>query len=106
MYKKSVLVVMVLAVLGLAALAGAVPAEKTLTFEDNPKGMVTFDGAMHADAGKLCGDCHKEGVFPTMKKDAVKIMMSEINMGRQCGNCHNGSVTFSSVENCDRCHKK
>jgi c(7)-type cytochrome triheme protein len=106
MYKKGIFTVMALVVLGLAALAGAVPVDKELTFEDSPMGEVTFGGKMHADSGNLCSDCHKEGVFPTMKKGAVKIRMSEIDMGRQCGICHDGSITFSSVGNCDRCHKK
>lgn len=83
----------------------AVPPGKTVDW-DNPAGKVVFDGKVHADKGLKCNDCHTK-VFP-MKKGGSKFTMKEMNEGKGCGTCHNGTKAFktSDAANCAKCHKK
>lgn len=86
----------------------AVPPGRTLewTGAKGSPGKVVFDGKVHADKGLKCNDCHTK-IFP-MKKGATKITMADINAGKNCGECHNGTKAFKSSDeaNCARCHKK
>jgi c(7)-type cytochrome triheme protein len=43
-----------------------------------------------------------------MKKGADAITMKDINEGKFCGHCHNGTKAFSTKEaaNCSKCHQK
>jgi c(7)-type cytochrome triheme protein len=82
--------------------AMAVPAGKTAEWETSA-GKVVFDAKKHADAGNKCNDCHPK-VFQ-MKKDADKITMKDINEGKFCGTCHNGTKAFKATE-CAKCHTK
>ncbi|MBI5586795.1 MAG: hypothetical protein HY889_00335 [Deltaproteobacteria bacterium] len=50
-----------------------------------------------------CKACH-QGLF-TMKRGVNAITQANITEGRQCGACHNGTVSFSAKENCERCHR-
>ena len=83
----------------------AVPPGKSAVY-DTPMGKVTFDGKVHADAGLKCPDCHTK-IFQ-MKKDAGKMKMADINAGKGCGTCHNGTKAFKTNDpkNCTKCHKK
>ncbi len=85
--------------------ATAVSPGKTLEFKDGSAGKVVFSGKTHADAGERCRDCHP-GIFQ-MRKGSVRITMAEMNAGKNCGMCHNGTKAFKSGEpaNCKRCHK-
>ena len=50
-----------------------------------------------------CYACH-ETLF-AMKQGANNVTMDEINEGRSCGACHNGTVAFTpSFSNCGSCH--
>ncbi len=79
------------------------------------QGKVIFDGNKHMKAGLKCPDCHPK-LFgpPKMGKPKVKMTMDEINAGKFCGQCHNGTtkvkdkVVFSSKDekNCAKCHTK
>lgn len=89
-----------------AVVAFAVPQGKTLEFTGSPMGTVIFDGSVHAKATSSCKDCHKADMFPEMKKGASPITMKDIQDGKLCGSCHNGTVTFNVTANCGRCHKK
>jgi c(7)-type cytochrome triheme protein len=42
-----------------------------------------------------------------MKKGA-QIKMADLNAGKLCGECHNGTKAFktSDAANCGKCHKK
>lgn len=86
--------------------AMAVPPGKTVEYAGGGAGKVVFDGKIHADKGLKCNDCHTK-IFQ-MKKGAAKITMAEINAGKQCGECHNGTKAFkaSDAANCAKCHKK
>jgi len=104
--KANTIFMLLAAVLLLADTALAVPSGRILEFSDNPMGKVVFDGKIHKDAGLVCKDCHKEGMFPKMKQGTVKITMEEIYAGRLCGVCHNGKRAFGTEGNCSRCHVK
>ena len=101
------LVVMIVALLfASSGVVLAVPADKTLKFNDSPMGVVMFDGTIHKEAGVKCKECHNGEVFPKMKQGTVKITMDDIYAGKLCGVCHNGKRAFDAQSNCDRCHVK
>ncbi len=95
----------ILGVLMVSGNALAVPASKTLDW-DSPEGKVTFDGKIHADKGLKCNACHTK-IFK-MKKGTAVMKMADINSGKFCGECHNGTKAFKTQEkdNCGKCHKK
>ncbi len=86
--------------------AMAVPPGKTAEFKGGALGKVTFDGKTHADKGLKCNDCHTK-IFQ-MKQGSAKMKMADINAGKFCGECHNGTKAFktSDAANCTKCHKK
>ena len=90
----------------LSSSALAVPPGMKNEYAGGGLGKVTFDGKTHADAKKVCNDCHPK-VFQ-MKKNSTKITMAEINSGKQCGTCHDGKTAFKAGDpaNCTTCHKK
>ncbi len=106
MKKFLVLALIVVVTFALAMTAFAVPAGKTVEFEGKGAGKVVFDGKTHAEKGLKCADCHP-AVFK-MKKGADTITMKDINEGKFCGTCHNGTKAFSAKDaaNCGKCHKK
>ena len=84
--------------------AMAVPPGKTVEYATSA-GKVVFDGKVHADKGLKCNDCHTK-IFQ-MKK-AAKMTMADMNGGKYCGECHNGTKAFATKDaaNCGKCHKK
>ena len=102
-------ITVILAILIAVAFVGnvmAVPAGKTVEFPGGDSGKVVFDGKVHADKGLKCNECHPK-IFQ-MKKGSTKMTMAEINAGKFCGECHNGTKAFKTSEatNCAKCHKK
>ena len=100
---------MVLAVIIAVAFVGgamAVPSGKTAEFAGGTQGKVVFDGKVHADKGSKCADCHPK-LFQ-MKKESTKMTMADINGGKFCGACHDGTKAFKASDeaNCAKCHKK
>lgn len=107
MKRLFVLALALVASLAIAVSAFAVPAGRKIEFEaKGGPGKVIFDGQMHAGKGLKCSECHP-GVFK-MKKGADAITMKDINEGKFCGTCHNGTKAFSAKDatNCGKCHKK
>ncbi len=97
----------VLSVLLLVAFAGTVMAVapgKTVEYEGGGAGKVVFSGDVHKV--NKCNDCHTK-IFQ-MKKGSTKITMADMNAGKNCGECHNGTKAFKSSDaaNCGKCHKK
>jgi len=86
--------------------AFAVPAGKTVDFAGGAAGKVVFDGKIHADKGLKCADCHPANF--KMKKGGDVIKMADMNAGKNCGACHNGTKAFATKDaaNCAKCHKK
>ncbi len=101
----TVLLLTVLIAVAFVGSAMAVPPGKTVEFAGGGMGKVVFDGKVHADKGLKCNDCHTK-IFP-MKK-GTKITMADMNAGKSCGECHNGTKAFASKDaaNCGKCHKK
>jgi c(7)-type cytochrome triheme protein len=106
MKKLLVVAIVVVAMFVLAVSAYAVPSGKTVEFDPKGAGKVVFSGKVHADAGLKCNSCHP-AVFK-MKKGADVITMKDINEGKFCGTCHNGTKAFSAKDaaNCGKCHAK
>jgi c(7)-type cytochrome triheme protein len=107
MKKFLVVALAVAATFMMAVSAFAVPAGRTIEFDGKGAGKVVFDGKIHADKGLKCADCHQTGIFK-MKKGANLITMKDINDGKFCGACHNGTKAFSAKDaaNCAKCHMK
>ncbi|HEX9019784.1 MAG TPA: cytochrome c3 family protein [Nitrospirota bacterium] len=106
MKKFLVAALVVVVTFALAVSAFAVPAGKTVEFDGKGAGKVVFDGKIHAGKGLKCADCHP-GLFK-MKKGADAITMKDLNDGKLCGVCHNGTKAFSvkDAANCAKCHAK
>jgi len=73
---------------------------KTVEFQTTG-GKVVFDGQIHAKA--KCNDCHPK-LFP-MKKGGPAITMKDMEAGKGCGACHDGTKAFA-LKDCAKCHKK
>jgi c(7)-type cytochrome triheme protein len=83
----------------------AIQPGKSLSW-DTSMGKVVLDGQKHADAGLKCKDCHAKTF--KMKKGSTIMKMTDINAGKFCGECHNGSRAFAANDkkSCGRCHQK
>jgi c(7)-type cytochrome triheme protein len=86
----------------LVASALAVGPGKTVEFQKG--GKVIFDGTIHSKA--KCNACHP-ALFK-MKKGADEMTMKDMEAGKFCGACHNGTKAFSvkDTAKCGTCHKK
>lgn len=84
----------------------AVSSGKTVEYADGSAGKVVFSGTIHAEKGLKCADCHPK-LFP-MKRTTEQLKMSEMNDGKYCGACHNGTKAFATNKpaDCSKCHKK
>lgn len=104
MRKLIALVLVVMVTLAFTASAFAVGPGKKLEFEGGGAGKVVFDGDKHKV--NKCNDCHP-AVFK-MKKGTAKMTMKEMQEGKQCGTCHNGTKAFGvkEADSCAKCHKK
>ncbi|MGE5304174.1 MAG: cytochrome c3 family protein [Alphaproteobacteria bacterium] len=78
------------------------------TYEDTkPSAPVTFSHKFHVTEKKLgCPECHTK-IFQ-MKKLSAKMKMADINAGKFCGSCHNGTKAFAAKDpkDCGKCHVK
>ncbi len=104
MKKITVTFLVVVLMFVLSASAFAVGPGKTVEFDGKGAGKVTFTGDSHK--AFKCNDCHP-AIFK-MKKGADKMTMKEMNAGKLCGTCHNGTKAFDVKDNanCGKCHKK
>ena len=107
MKKFFVLALVVVVTFAMAVSAIAVPAGKTVEYAGGGAGKVVFDGKTHADKGNKCADCHQSGLFK-MKKGSDKLTMKDMQTGKNCGGCHNGTKAFGvkDAATCAKCHKK
>jgi c(7)-type cytochrome triheme protein len=105
MFLVMALVVVVTFVMSVSAFA--VPAGKTVEFDGKGAGKVVFDGKIHADKGLKCADCHQSGLFK-MKKGGEVLTMKDMEAGKNCGACHNGTKAFGvkDAATCAKCHVK
>jgi len=99
--KKFLTIILAVAVMFvLVTSAFAVGPGKTLEFEKG--GKVVFSGDVHKKAG-ACNVCHP-ALFK-MKKGAETMTMKDMEAGKFCGACHNGTKAFA-IKDCAKCHKK
>ena len=100
-----ILILALLTTVAFAASALAVAPGKTVEFADGSNGKVVFDGKVHTEKGLKCTDCHTK-IFQMKKGPALK--MADLNAGKGCGACHNGTKAFKTSDpaNCNKCHKK
>ncbi len=105
--KKLTLLLTVAISLALVGAVFAVPPGKTVEFPGGKMGKVTFSGQIHASKGLKCPDCHTK-IWKMSKTANPKMTMQEINSGKYCGVCHNGTKAFATKDekNCGKCHKK
>ncbi len=98
----AILTLAVVVTIVLAASAMAVGPGKSVEFEKG--GKVVFDGKSHA--GAKCNECHP-AIFK-MKKGGDAMTMKDMEAGKYCGSCHNGTKAFDVKDkaNCAKCHKK
>jgi c(7)-type cytochrome triheme protein len=103
---KNVLIMTLVCVVvfAVAAPAFAVGPGKTVEFNPKGAGKVVFDGKVHAQA--KCNECHP-AVFK-MKKGSTAMTMKDMETGKFCGFCHNGTKAFGvkDAAQCGKCHKK
>lgn len=72
--------------------------------ETKEVGKVEFSHFNHLEAvGKNCPSCHN-AIYHIVTKNNPAFTMKEMEAGKACGACHNGSRAFSVKENCDTCH--
>lgn len=106
MKKFFVLALVVVVAVAMATAAIAVPAGKSVEFAGGGNGKVTFSGDVHKKAG-ACNACHT-AIFKMAKGAAAGQTMKDMEAGKGCGTCHNGTKAFSTKDtaNCGKCHKK
>jgi c(7)-type cytochrome triheme protein len=68
---------------------------------DDP-GMVTFPHSTHVEAYG-CDECHPDRF--KAERGANRATMAEMEQGKSCGSCHDGSTAFNVAEACDSCHQ-
>ena len=88
----------------LAGSVFAVGPGKTVELDGKGAGRVIFSGDAHKTF--KCNDCHP--VLFKMKKGGDVMSMKDMNAGKLCGACHNGTKTFDVkvIANCSKCHKR
>jgi c(7)-type cytochrome triheme protein len=77
---------------------------KNVTYTTKSAGTVVFDHGYHlkqASINNNCKACHS-AIFDMKKRSHST--MAEMDKGKSCGSCHNGSKAFH-VKECVRCHK-
>lgn len=107
MKKFFVFALVVMVTFAFAMSAFAVAPGKTVEFDGKGAGKVVFDGKKHAEKGLKCADCHQSGLFK-MKKGAEVLKMADMEAGKNCGGCHNGTKAFGVKDKatCVKCHTK
>ena len=90
----------------LAASAFAVGPGKTVEFAGGGAGKVVFSGDAHKKAG-ACNACHT-AIFKMAKGAGAGQTMKDMEAGKGCGTCHNGTKAFGvkDAATCGKCHQK
>ncbi len=106
MKMKIALVLVVAMLIAMAAPVFAVAPGKTVEYDGKGAGKVIFDGKIHAGKGTKCAECHPK-LFK-YKKGTEVFTMKDMNEGKYCGACHDGTKTFGMKDqkDCSKCHKK
>jgi len=69
----------------------------------NDGGDVVFSHDAHVRSASLqCQECHTK-IYLNTKKHAI-VIMENMEKGKSCGTCHDGTAAFSIKNNCEKCH--
>ncbi len=109
MKKVVILALAFVLTLAFAGLSFAAPKDHTFPTVGD-EGAVTFSHAKHLPkVGNKCSACHPN-IIPKMAPGGgiEKITMADLNAGKYCGACHNGTKAFDVKDkaNCSKCHVK
>jgi c(7)-type cytochrome triheme protein len=74
-----------------------------ILFKDEDAGNVNFPHTTHIEILDGCDSCHPD-LFKA-KRGANKATMADMESGKSCGACHDGSGAFSVAEDCESCHQ-
>ena len=75
---------------------------KEITYNLKGVAAASFSHSFHTQVYS-CKDCHTK-TFP-YKTVVGKATMADMDKGKSCGSCHNGSDAFASSGDCIKCHK-
>ena len=65
---------------------------------------VVFSHDRHVGKASLkCNACHY-ALYPITGK-GKRVKMADMEKGKSCGACHNGTKAFDTKKNCKKCHK-
>jgi len=71
----------------------------------NEGGDVIFSHEAHVKAASLgCQECHPKIFLNT--KNHVAVTMEQMEAGKSCGSCHDGTTAFSVKGDCEKCHSQ
>lgn len=73
-----------------------------ILYKEEDAGDVVFSHAVHGDLFG-CDSCHPD--IYKAKRGANKASMEEMEAGKSCGACHDGSTAFGVADDCTACHK-
>jgi c(7)-type cytochrome triheme protein len=73
-----------------------------ILYKDEDAGNVTFSHAVHIEQFS-CSECHPD-LFKA-ERGANKATMEDMENGKSCGACHDGSSAFSVADDCESCHQ-
>jgi c(7)-type cytochrome triheme protein len=99
---RKFIVLAMVAVFTFVVAASAIANMKPVEY-NTPAGKVIWDNKVHMGKGLKCTDCH-DGIFKK-KIGENKATMKDMEAGKSCGACHNGTKAFA-VKDCAKCHKK
>lgn len=77
-------------------------AARNIRYVEKDAGNVIFPHSAHLGMYG-CSDCHPD-LFKA-QRGANKATMEEMEAGKSCGACHDGSTAFGVAEACDSCHQ-
>ena len=76
---------------------------RNITYKVKGASEAVFSHSVHiAKTGGKCKSCHN-GKIITGKED--RVTMAQMEKGKTCGACHNGTRAFTVAGNCGNCHK-
>jgi c(7)-type cytochrome triheme protein len=74
-----------------------------IIFKEKDAGDVTFSHSAHIETLGGCDSCHPD-LFKA-QRGANKATMADMESGKSCGACHDGTTAFSVADDCEACHK-
>ena len=78
---------------------GSCHTTREITFKTAGAGKILFSHEFHVEVTD-CGNCHSS----IYKNKTGPVSMAQMEKGKSCGACHNGSIAFSVAEDCSTCH--